>query len=327
MKRIVSISLLCALMISLSSGCARPQAERVVTINSSGNYIVAALVLIKEARLMEKYLPEGYTVDWTSISTSTEIRDAMLTGDVDISAPALSTVISALENDIPFQILSYMSTPVYKMYTSDPEVQSPEDLGPEDKISVTGYSGSMHLAFLAYCKEQFGNLDYFKPNLVVMPNSEAMASLSSGSGISMSLFQFSTNLLAEADPNIRCIGDITGVAEQYGVGQVCVTTQAYAKDHPEVIKAFQEAQQEAIELCRNDPERAAALLIQGGIDIEKDDLLAALPHSGPSGVLTAQQYDTLARFMYEAGMLSREPKILEDYSFYPDLLENNKRYG
>lgn len=326
MKKAIVPVLICALLVPALGGCGCKRADTVVTVNSSGNYIVSALVIMKKEELLEKYLPEGYRVEWKSVATSTEIRDGMLTGDIDISAPALSTIISALENDIPFHILSYMATPVYKMYTSDPSIQSIDDLGPGDKISITGYSGSMHLAFLAYCKEHFGDMDHFKSNLVVMPNSEAMASLSSGSNVSMSLFQFSTNLLAEQDPEVRCIGDITAVAEQYGVGQVCVTTEDYAAAHPEVVEAFLSAQREAVALFYEKPEYVADLLIESGIDIEKADLLEAMPDSGPSGVLTAEQYDTLAHFMYEAGMLGKEPRDLEDYDFYDAILENNRRY-
>ena len=327
MKRVVLFLIAGALLLGLVGGCGGSGAETVVTVNSSGNYIVAALVIMQEEKLLEKYLPEGYTVRWKNIATSTEIRDAMLTGDVNLSAPALSTVISSLENGIPFRILSYMSTPVYKMYTSRPDLEDLDGLGPQGKISVTGYSGSMHLAFLAYCKEKYGDLNYFQSNLVVMPNTEALASLSSGSGVDVSLFQFSTNLLAEADPNIRLLEDITDVAGQYGVGQACITTEDYAAQHPEVIAAFLDAQQEAIELFYQQPERVADLLIASGIDIDRQDLLDAMPDSGPSGVLTAGQYDTLANFMYEAGMLSKAPKNLEDYGFYPSILENNGRYS
>lgn len=326
MEKLCCLILAASLSLSLLSGCKSAGEDTVVTVNSSGNYIVAALVLMKEEKLLEKYLPEGYTVEWTSITTSTEIRDGMLSGSIDISAPAMSTVISSLENGIPFRILSYMSTPVYKMYTSREDIQSMDDIGPGDRVSITGFAGSMHLTLLAYCKEHFGDLDHLSSSLVVMPNSEALASLSTGSDIAAACFQFSTNLQAEADPNIHCIGDITDVADRYGVGQVCVTTEDYYQEHPEVIEAFLNAQEEAIELFYSEPDRVADILIESGIDIEKADLLEAMPDSGPAGILTAEQYDTLAQFMYEAGILKKEPKLLEGYDFYEALLENNARY-
>lgn len=324
-KRAVLLLMPAILLLGLCA-CQAKAGEKTVTINSSGNYIVATMVIIKEEKLMEKYLPEGYTVNWSSVATSTEIRDGMLTGNINIASPAVSTTISALENDIPFRIMSYMCTPVYKMYSSRDGIQTVDDIGSEDRISITGYSGSMHLAFLAYCKEHFGQWDKLTKNLVVMPNSESLASLESGSDISVGIYQFSTNLLAEKNPAIHCIGDISDVAEQYGVGQVCVTTEDYYQEHPEVIEAFLSAQEEAIELFYEQPEYVADLLIASGISIEKEALLAAMPESGPSGVFTAEQYDTLARFMYEAQMLSREPKKLSDFDFYDALMENNRRY-
>lgn len=324
-KRLCVILLSVALLLPMCA-CQKRGKELTVTINSSGNYVVAAFVIIKEEKLMEKYLPEGYTVNWTSVATSTEIRDGMLTGDINIASPAVSTTISALENDIPFRIISYMSTPVYKMYASPERIQSIDDIGPEDRISITGYSGSMHLAFLAYCKEHFGDYSRLASNLVVMPNAESLASLSTGSDVAVGVYQFSHNLLAEDDPNVHFIGDISDVAQQYGVGQVCVTTSEYAADHPEVVEAFLNAQEEAIRLFYDQPDYVADLLINSGIDIDKAALLDAMPTSGPTGVFTAEQYDTLAQFMYEAEMLSKEPKPLEEYDFYEALMENNKRY-
>lgn len=326
MKKLCSLLLAAMILAGLLSGCEQSGENQTVTVNSSGNYIVAALVVMKEEKLLEKYLPEGYDVQWTNITTSTEIRDGMLTGDIDISAPAMSTVISSLENGVPFRILSYMATPVYKMYASREDIQTVEDIQPEDRISVTGFAASMHLTFLAYCKEHFGDLNYFTPNLVVMPNSEALASLVSGSNIAASIFQYSNNLQAEAEPSIHCIADLTEIAQQYGVGQVCVTTQDYYQENPEVVQAFLDAQEEAIELFYSQPEYVADLLIASGIDIPKEDLLEAMPTSGPTGVLTAEQYNTLADFMYEAEILSAQPKHLEEYDFYEDLLENNQRY-
>lgn len=326
MKKIICLLASASMILGVTGGCQSGAEDKVVTVNSSGNYIVAPLVIMKEENLLEKYLPEGYTVNWTSITTSTEIRDGMITGDIDISAPAMSTVISSLENGVPFRILSYMATPVYKMYAARDDIQTVDDIQPDDRISVTGFAASMHLTFLAFCKEHFGDLNHFESNLIVMPNSEALASLVSGANVAVSLFQFSNNLQAEADPNLHCIGDLTDIANKYGVGQVCITTEDYYDKNPEVVEAFLEAQQEAIELFYAQPEYVADLLIESGIDISKEDLLEAMPTSGPTGILTAEQYDTLAEFMYEAGMLSKEPAPLESYDFYDAILENNQRY-
>lgn len=326
MSKLCCLTLSAAFCLGLLSGCRSAAEDTVVTVNSSGNYIVAPLVLMEEEKLLEKYLPEGYTVEWTSITTSTEIRDGMLSGGIDISAPAMSTVISSLENGIPFRILSYMSTPVYKMYASREDIRSIEDIGPEDRVSITGFAGSMHLTLLAYCKEYFGDLNHLSSNLVVMPNSQALASLSTGSDIAAACFQFSTNLQAEADPAVHCIGDITDIADQYGVGQVCVTTEDYYQEHPAVIEAFLNAQEEAVELFYSEPDRAADILIESGIDIERGALLEAMSSSGPTSVLTAERYNTLSQFMYEADILGEAPKPLEEYDFYEALLENNARY-
>lgn len=326
MRKQMALLLLTFLLISLGGCNCGDAKDKVVTINSSGNYIVAPLVIMKEEKLLEKYLPEGYTVNWTAINTSTEIRDGMLTGDINISAPAMTTVISSLENGMPFRILSYMATPVYEMFSNDDRIQGISDIGEDDRISITGYTGSMHITFLAYCKEHLGDANALSKNLVVMPYSDALIALDSKSSLSVSIFQFSANLAARQKPALHSIADLTETAKKYGVGQVCVTTEEYFKDHPEVIEAFLQAQEDAIEMFNSQPDYVADLLINSGIQISKDDLLEEMQISELSGILREEQYNTLAQFMYEIQILEREPKKLSEYPFYESIMKNNQRY-
>ncbi len=63
-------------------------AERTVVINyNPDNYASAVFQIAKEEGLMEKYLPEGVTVEWTTLSSASDIRDAMVAGDIDIGTP------------------------------------------------------------------------------------------------------------------------------------------------------------------------------------------------------------------------------------------------
>ena len=55
--------------------------ERTVVINyNPDNYASAVFQIAKEEGLMEKYLPEGVNVEWTTLTSASDTRDAMVSG-------------------------------------------------------------------------------------------------------------------------------------------------------------------------------------------------------------------------------------------------------
>ena len=82
--------------------------ERTVVINyNPDNYASAVFQIAKEKGLFEKYLPENVKVEWTTLSSASDIRDAMVSGDIDIGTPGIMAYMTAIDNGIPLSLMSF----------------------------------------------------------------------------------------------------------------------------------------------------------------------------------------------------------------------------
>lgn len=82
--------------------------ERTVTINyNPDNYASAVFQIAKEKGLFEKYLPENVKVKWTTLSSASDIRDAMVSGEINIGTPGIMAYMTAIDNDMPLSLMSF----------------------------------------------------------------------------------------------------------------------------------------------------------------------------------------------------------------------------
>lgn len=82
--------------------------ERTVVINyNPDNYASAVFQIAKEKNLFEKYLPENVKVEWTTLTSASDIRDSMVSGDIDIGTPGIMAYMTAIDNDMPLTLMSF----------------------------------------------------------------------------------------------------------------------------------------------------------------------------------------------------------------------------
>ncbi len=63
-------------------------AKRIVTINyNPDNYASAVFQIAKEKGIFEKYLPKDVEIEWTTLTSASDIRDSMVSGEIDIGTP------------------------------------------------------------------------------------------------------------------------------------------------------------------------------------------------------------------------------------------------
>ncbi|MGI6614342.1 MAG: ABC transporter substrate-binding protein [Fastidiosipila sp.] len=325
MKKTI-LAMVCLLQVLISVlalfACGKEKKQKVTVNYSKGNYVAATSIIIRHEGLFEKYLPSDVTVEWVNIQTGPEIRDAMLTGTIDIASPALITTITSLENGIPFRLISFSSSTPTKLYARDEFIKSIHDLDPSMRISLTNLSTNLHISFLAYCQEVLGDSNALADALVSMPNAEALAALTSGSGIDASIFTFSTNMKAESEESLHMIADMTDVTREYGIGSAYIVTESFYKENPDIISAFIKAQNEAVSLILSRPDYAANILIEEGLDTDSDTLVKVIAEMPPSPRLTPDMFNRQAMLLFNAGILSKEPRKLEDYDFFEALRQH-----
>lgn len=323
MKRIFSFLLLAGFCLSLA-GCgggsgASEDKPLTISINCyNGNYVEATTQIIQQEGLLEKYLPENVTVEYTGLVSGPEIRDAMLAGDIQIAGMSLMSFQTGLENDLPLTLISFCGSTPINLYSNKSEITSLEDFTGSEQITVTNRATNLHAAYLAQCKEMGLDITKYDAMLIAAPNTEALALLSDGNTVSGSILSFPTYVSAERMPDVHLICDMSDAISKYSVGSAYVTTSEFYHEHPEIVEAFRKAQDDALTLFAEEPDRMAEILAEL-YDVDTAVVLEAIEEVPPTKSLTG--YDNLAALLYEVGILKQAPIPFAELPNYQDIAD------
>lgn len=308
--------MLTAIMIGSFVGCGSRPKERKLRISRSYSYGSVTQYIMQEKGILEKHMPENVAVEWLQLSSSSEIRDAVVSGQVDIASVALTTYITAYENSFPLTLLSYsVSTPV-NIYSNDPEITAIDEFPDTAKIAVISKGGYVSMSFLAYCKETLGDATMYDNLLTTIPEADAVASMQTSRDFNGAVLQFPAMRKAEEIEHVVLLADLTEVIEEYGIGSVFFTHSDYYEENPDIVEAFMEAQEEALQFIKDNPEETAQMLSEP-FGIESDAILEILQKMPPHKEVVG--YDKQAQLMYEAGILEKEPTKFADLPNYENI--------
>lgn len=316
-----SIYLLMSLMMILT-GCGKRSTNasplKKVVLNDGGSFSNGIMTIIRHEKLMERYLPEGVEVEWTTIAAGTETRDGILAGKIDIGTTALPIYIMGEESGLPLRMFSTVGGTPIKLYSNDENIQELSNFSSKDRIAVVGLWSTLHIAFLAEAYEQGLDLSQYENIFTVMPHADGLAALSGGNEINGLLLSFPTTERADAIDTIHEVFDLSDICIRYGINTVSIMSEERYAEHPEIAEAFLKAQQDAIQLYQDDPDYVTAFLAENwGIDPKAiKDAWEKQPLS-----MEVQGYDRQARLLYEMGQLEQEPKPFQELPEYENLME------
>ena len=322
MKKLISL-ILCLNLVFLC-GCARGGGQNDSktidkdVINYARSFSDLSAGIIMHENLLEKYLPDGVEVEWTSLAAASDLRDGVLSGNVHIASYALPAYIMSMESDLPLVMIARDGASPIKVYANEERIQSILDFTDTDKISVLGLGSIMHIAFLAQAYELGMESSMFDSSFQIMPHADGLAALSGGNGVQGLILSFPTLIKADNTDSIHEVCDLTDIVLEYGIGPVEIVSEDFYENHPEIVEAYIKAREEALQLCYDEPERIAAVLAEEW-EIDEDIVLETLMAMPPTLEITG--YDKQAQLLYEMGLLENEPKKFEELSNYEALLK------
>lgn len=291
-------------------------AKRVVRIAQTGVYVSATAQIMKEKEILEKYLPEDVEIEWSQIATGPDLREAIISGNADIADFSLMTYIAAYENGLPLTLLSFSGSTPINIYSNDSEVEVLDGFPSTSSIAITNKSTNLHIAFLAYCKEQLGDAMRYDNCLSPIPAADAIASLQTSRDYNGAVFSFPMMVKAEENQNLKLIADMTDVITNYSIGDGFITHSDYIKENKDIIDAFLAAQDETLQFISDHSEETAQILATlYGVEVEEvNEVLAKMP---PRKEVVG--YDKQAELLYEAGILPKEPTKFANLPNYENI--------
>ncbi len=313
-RSIVVLVVLASLMGNMAA-CGKVK-ERKVRIAQTGVYVSATAQIMKEKEILEKHLPEGVSIEWSQIATGPDLREAIVSEQVDIADFSLMTYIAAYENNLPLTLLSFSGSTPINLYSNDGGITSPDEFSDSSKISITNKSTNLHIAFLAYCKETLGDAMKYDNCLAPIPAADAIASLQTSKDYNGAVFSFPMMIKAEENKELVLLADMTEVIQDYSIGDAFVVHSDYFEKNRDIVDAFLKAQDETLQFISENPEETAEIL-SSLYGVEKEAILEVLKMMPPRKELVG--YDKQAELMYESGILTKEAAKFETIPNYENI--------
>lgn len=321
------------LMIVTAAGC-RSTAERKaapagpaekVTIAIQYGLAYAPLQIVKEGNLMEKYLP-GTEVEWKQLGTGPVIRDAMVTGQVDIGFMGISPFLIGWDKGAEWKICTALGSQPLGLVTYRRDVQSIADFSSADRIATPAVASVQHILLSMAAEEKLGNARALDDNLVSVTHPDATSGLLGKKDITA---HFSSPPYLFEELKAAGIREVLKGEEAFG-GEFTfifgVATNRFHDQNPQAYSAFISAFNEAVALIHQQPREAAQLLAPQN-NLTEEETYRYLTWPGTNYCSTPYGLMGFAEFMNQYGFISRMPADLSEIAFENVQAAVGRRYG
>lgn len=176
----------CIVALSLGiTGCSRDDRQEkatVIRIAEQHGLAYLPLAIMRIEGLLEKELEEADSprVEWVRAGNATMIREAMLSGRLDIGFMGVPPFLIGRDRGTGWRLVTGLSEAPLGLVTLRPGYRSLDDLQPQDRIALPQPGSIQHILLAMAAERVFGDPRRFDDRLVSMAHPEGLAALLSG---------------------------------------------------------------------------------------------------------------------------------------------------
>jgi NitT/TauT family transport system substrate-binding protein len=332
-RRIAALALLTAAFASLAS-CGGPSSSGTTEIRiplGAGGVGFLPLFVMRDLQLVEKHASAAglanVTVRWIDLGGPAVMNDALLSGSVDFIAagpPAFITLWDRTRGSADVRGVAAMSSLPMYLNTTNPALETLDDLQETDKIAVTAVKVSIpSINMQMYAAQRYGPAEAFRFDryTVTMTHPDALiALLSGGNQINAHFTSPPFHQREIKDPRVRTLlstDEIMGGATTF---TMLSTTARFRDANPAAYAAVLAALEEANEIIRSDPRAAAEILFaaESAAGFSVEELVEVLRDPDIRFTTTPENTEKYAEFMLSIGSIENRPGSWRDL-FFPEI--------
>ena len=144
----------------------------------------APLEIMKDMQFLETALAESgletIQVTWKKFGNTTAIREAMLSGDLDVGFVGIPPFLLGMDNGMNWKIISGLSESKVALVTKDASLQSLADLTEQHKIILPQPGSIQHILLQMASKDQLGNANAFDDQIIALAHPDGVTAFTSG---------------------------------------------------------------------------------------------------------------------------------------------------
>lgn len=269
-------------------------------------------ILMNELGILKKNLPENVEVELMEITGGgAAVREAITTNNVNIGGMGIPPFLIGIDKGMELKLLNGFAANKFMLVANKENIQSIEDISENDKIAILQYGSINHIMLSMMAKKVFGDANRFENNMVIMPESDSVAAMESGTEVSLYLGSQPTVQKAINLENTHVIADV----EDY-IGKittvVAVTNDKYAKENPDICEAYIKSLEETFQYMKENEEECIGILAEK-FNMSVEELTPIYNEALFSTDIYG--FDEIGEFMYENGYIESKPLTLKEVMF------------
>lgn len=315
MKKILAIITALLVVLSIFSSCASKEKEKLVTVGvqeiPSADYLARSAGYVEEA-----FSALGYSVEFLTFSSGAKINAALAAGEIDFGYIGSCPVANAISSGIGIQAIyihGIVGAGEALAVTTASGINTVADL--KGKIIATPFASTAHYSLLKALETN--GIAETEVELLDMQPADVFAAWQRGDIDAAYVWEPTLSQLSQN--NGKIILDSADVADAgYMTCEIEVVREAFAKENPELVKAYVSALEKATQLYLSNPSQAAET-VAASLEVTAED--AARQMAGYVWETSAEQnekyfangnlantlYDT-ANFLLEQGSIAKLPE-------------------
>lgn len=267
----------------------------------------APLEVMKHERFLEKALEKRglkeIEIEWRKFGNTAAIREAMLSGGLDIGFVGIPPFLLGFDNGMPWRIISGLSESRVTLVSKDPSVQSLSDIGAEHRIILPQPGSIQHILLQMAAERALGDANAFDDHLLALSHPDGVIAFSSGDANQL---HFTTPPFLQEDLKVEgafelidgeaCFGD----SFTFIVG-IC---QESLYEDSDVYDAFREALELSVTFMDTNREETLSI-IASVYDYDETTLASYLAEDQLRFTTEVNGLDRFVEFMHKNGMIGR----------------------
>ncbi|SCZ79369.1 ABC transporter substrate-binding protein [Acidaminobacter hydrogenoformans] len=333
---IVFLILLTVLSPLLLTGCAADQNNAEKPANSgpaqSPNKLVIAdqfglayapVEILKATDLLSSALAKrglaDVTVEYKRLGNTAAIREAMVSGDLDIGFVAIPPFLIGKDRGMDWRIITGLSESPMALVTKDPELYDLRDLTSAHRILLPQPGSVQHILLSMYAEKTLKDPKAFDNQLMAMSHPDAMMAMMNGPNTQLHFTSppYLEQELAQEGYKVLIDGEAIMNGPFTFIVGIC-PQRVY--DNTPLYEAFEEALSGAITFMNETPEEAIAILSKA-YDYSEADLRLYLSNPQLRFDKQVQGLEVFHDFMSRTGVI-RTSENMKDFFWSSKEYEN-----
>ena len=301
-----------AVLLLFFSACSDTGKEKKLIIAEQHGLAYAPLQIIKTERILENKLP-GWKVEWKKLSNTAAIREAMLSGNLDIGFMGLPPFLIGYDKGMDWKMFTGLCEAPIGLVSWKKNINSLSDFSENDRIALPQPGSIQHILLAMASEKETGSPSFFDNRIVTMSHPDGMSALLSRKDIAAHFTSPPFIMKELQQPGFKLI--ISGKEAMGGdftfIGGTVINS--FSEKYPDVIDILNSSIQETIDFIKVNPVKAAEIL-SPVYNLEKEELYTYLTWEGMNFSRSISGMNQFIDFMKKNNYLEKD--ISEEDIYY-----------